>query len=56
MRAGEARDAGGEVHNRILAFLTEGTLEEWFSPSKLRAEQKAPLPAELEEASTAIAG
>lgn len=52
----EARDAGGEVHDRMPAFLTEDTLAEWLSPGKLAAEQKDPLLAQLENVSTTIAG
>src|SRR5690625_335517 len=52
----EARDAGGEVHDRMPAFLTEDALEEWLFPGKLEADQKAPLLAQLEAVSTAIAG
>lgn len=52
----EARDAGGEVHDRMPAFLTEDALEEWLFPGKLEADQKAPLLAQLEAVSSAIAG
>src|SRR5699024_12276535 len=51
----EARDAGGEVHDRMPAFLTEDALEEWLSPRKLEDDQKAPLLAQLEPVPTAVA-
>lgn len=52
----EARDAGGEVHDRMPAFLTDDALEEWLAPGKLEADAKAPLLAQLEDVSTTIAG
>lgn len=52
----EARDAGGEVHDRMPTFLTEDAVEEWLSPGKLEADQKAPLLAQLEDVSSTIAG
>ncbi|MCZ4326755.1 SOS response-associated peptidase [Brachybacterium paraconglomeratum] len=52
----EARDAGGEVHDRMPAFLTEEALADWLAPGKLEAEQKDPLLAQLEEISTTVAG
>lgn len=52
----EARDAGGEVHDRMPAFLTEDAVAEWLVPGKLEAEQKDPLLAQLEDVSTTIAG
>lgn len=52
----EARDAGGEVHDRMPVFLTEETVQEWLVPGKLEAEQKDPLLAQLDAASTTIAG
>lgn len=52
----EARDASGEVHDRMPAFLTEEALADWLAPGKLGAEQKDPLLAQLEEISTTVAG
>ncbi|APX34597.1 hypothetical protein BH708_03150 [Brachybacterium sp. P6-10-X1] len=52
----DARDAGGEVHDRMPAFLAEDAIEEWLSPGKLEADQKAPLLAQLEDVSTEVAG
>lgn len=52
----EARDAGGEVHHRMPAFLTDEALKEWLSPGKLKADEKAPLLGQLEDVSTTIAG
>lgn len=51
----EARDAGGEVHDRMPVFLTEDILGEWLSPGKLEAEKKDPLLAQLDEVSTSVA-
>ncbi|TXK16402.1 SOS response-associated peptidase [Homoserinibacter sp. GY 40078] len=34
----EARDASGEVHDRMPAFLTRETYDEWLSPVKLESE------------------
>ncbi|MFC5273029.1 SOS response-associated peptidase [Brachybacterium sacelli] len=52
----EARDAGGEVHDRMPVFLTDDALEEWLAPGKLEKDQKEPLLGLLEDVSTAIAG
>ena len=52
----EARDAGGEVHDRMPAFLAGDMLEEWLAPGKLTADQKDPLLAQLEDVSTTMAG
>src|SRR5699024_7649609 len=52
----EARDAGGEGHDRMPAFLTEDALEDWLFPGKLEADEKAPLLAQVESVSTVIAG
>lgn len=34
----EARDASGEVHDRMPAFLTRDAYEEWLSPAKLTSD------------------
>ncbi|MGP5292179.1 SOS response-associated peptidase [Brachybacterium tyrofermentans] len=52
----EARDAGGEVHDRMPVFLTDEAVQEWLVPGKLEAEQKDPLLAQLDAASMTIAG
>ena len=52
----EARDAGGEVHDRMPAFLTDDAVAEWLTPGKLDAEQKDPLLAQLDDVSTLLAG
>jgi putative SOS response-associated peptidase YedK len=31
----QAQDAGGEVHDRMPAFLTPGAVDEWLEPAKL---------------------
>lgn len=36
----EARDAGGEVHDRMPVVLTEGAFADWLVPGKLEAQQK----------------
>lgn len=52
----EGRDAGGEVHDRMPVFLTDEAVQEWLVPGKLDAGQKDPLLAQLDTASTMIAG
>ncbi|MGP5364411.1 SOS response-associated peptidase [Brachybacterium tyrofermentans] len=52
----EGRDAGGEVHDRMPVFLTDGAVQEWLVPGKLDAGQKDPLLAQLATASATIAG
>src|SRR5699024_1956112 len=49
--AREARDAGGEVHDRMPVFLTDETVGEWLTPGKLEAEQKDPLLAMIDDVS-----
>lgn len=51
----EARDAGGEVHDRMPVFLTDDAVAEWLAPGKLDADAKAHLQGELEHASETIA-
>lgn len=51
----EARDAGGEVHDRMPVFLTEEAVGAWLDPGKLEAEQKGPLLAMIDEVSTTVA-
>lgn len=51
----EARDAGGEVHDRIPVFLTDEAVGEWLTPGKLAPEQKDPLLAMIDEVSTTVA-
>lgn len=52
----EARDAGGEVHDRMPAFLTDDAIGAWLVPGKLDAEEKVPLLDRLGKVSTEIAG
>lgn len=52
----EARDAGGEVHDRMPTFLTDDGIEEWLAPGKLEKDQKDPLLHHLDDASTTVAG
>ncbi|MGP5056965.1 SOS response-associated peptidase [Brachybacterium paraconglomeratum] len=51
----EARDASGEVHDRMPVFLAEDAVAEWLVPGKLEPEQKDPLLAQLDQVSTAMA-
>ena len=59
----EARDASGEVHDRMPAFLTRDLWDEWLSPVPLTVDgdtaaskaNRAELLGELEHASSAIA-
>ena len=51
-----ARDAGGEVHDRMPTFLTDDGLEEWLAPGRLEKDQKDPLLDHLDDASTTVAG
>ena len=48
----EARDASGEVHERMPAFLTENAVADWLVPGKLEREQKDPLLAPADQVST----
>nr|WP_301472809.1 SOS response-associated peptidase [Brachybacterium sp.] len=52
----EARDAGGEVHDRMPVFLTDEAVGEWLTPGKLEAEQKDPLLAMVDDVSATVAG
>jgi putative SOS response-associated peptidase YedK len=49
----EARDASGEIHDRMPVFLTPDVRDEWLSPEKLTDKESAL--AMLEHASAAIA-
>ncbi len=51
----EARDASGEVHDRMPVFLTEDAVAEWLVPGKLEPAQKDPLLAQLDQVSTTMA-
>ncbi|CAN5332033.1 SOS response-associated peptidase [soil metagenome] len=50
-----ARDASGEVHDRMPVFLTPDVWDQWLSPDKLTAAQNAPTLAMLESSSIAVA-
>ncbi|GAP77907.1 SOS response-associated peptidase [Brachybacterium paraconglomeratum] len=52
----EARDAGGEVHDRMPVFLAEDAVADWLVPRMLEPEQKEPLLAQLDQVSTTMAG
>lgn len=51
----EARDAAGQVHDRMPAYLPEDMLGDWLAPGKLEQTEREHLHAELGEASEAIA-
>lgn len=52
----EARDASGEVHDRMPAFLTSDAYDEWLSPAKLASEaEKEHLLSLLDSVSTEVA-
>src|SRR5699024_11536016 len=52
----DARDAGGEVHDRMPVCLTDDAVGEWLTPGKLEAEQKDTLLAMIDDVSTTVAG
>jgi len=52
----EARDAAGEVHDRMPAFLDEELMAEWLAPGKLEAGRREQLHGVLGEVSEQIAG
>ncbi|MGN7861435.1 SOS response-associated peptidase [Microbacterium sp. 22303] len=51
----EARDAGGEVHDRMPAFLTPDAMDAWLEPVKLDRPGRENMLALLDGSSTAIA-
>jgi len=51
----EARDAGGEVHDRMPAFLTPDTWDDWLTPEKLTGERKVETLAMLDHTSADVA-
>lgn len=51
----EARDASGEVHDRMPAFLTPDTWDTWLSPEKLTGDRKTEALAMLEHTSSDVA-
>jgi putative SOS response-associated peptidase YedK len=51
----EAKDAAGQVHDRMPAYLPPEMLGEWLAPGALGSEEKADLHARLGEASATIA-
>lgn len=52
----EARDAAGDVHDRMPAFLPGEKLGEWLRPGKLDPDERADLHAGLGEVSEQVAG
>ncbi|MFE2772315.1 SOS response-associated peptidase [Microbacterium resistens] len=51
----EARDAGGEVHDRMPAFLTPDAMEAWLEPVKLDRGGRDEMLATLDASSAAVA-
>ncbi|AQY02378.1 SOS response-associated peptidase family protein [Microbacterium foliorum] len=51
----EARDASGEVHDRMPAFLTPDTWDAWLTPEKLTGDRKTEMLAMLENTSSDVA-
>lgn len=51
----EARDAGGEVHDRMPAFLTSDAMDAWLKPVKLDRGGREGLLATLDGSSEAVA-
>lgn len=51
----EARDAGGEVHDRMPAFLGPDAVDAWLTPEKATGEAKLELLAMLEHSSSTVA-
>lgn len=51
----EAKDAAGDVHDRMPAYLPGDMLGRWLAPEKLEGEEKGALQHELGEASDEIA-
>ncbi|MFS0913072.1 SOS response-associated peptidase [Microbacterium sp. 179-I 3D2 NHS] len=51
----QARDASGEVHDRMPAFLTPDTWDSWLSPEKVAGQAKVELLAMLDHTSADVA-
>lgn len=51
----EARDAGGDVHDRMPAFLTPDTWEQWLTPEKITGDAKSDMLAMLDHTSADVA-
>lgn len=51
----EARDAGGEVHDRMPAFLTPDTWGDWLTPERLTGDRKTEILAMLDHTSVDVA-
>lgn len=51
----EARDAGGEVHDRMPAFLTPEAMDAWLDPEKLDRIGREKMLATLDGSSAAVA-
>lgn len=50
----EARDASGEIHDRMPVFLEDDMIDRWISAEKI--EDKVGMVHELDESSAAVAG
>lgn len=51
----EARDAAGDVHDRMPAFLDEDLMAEWLAPGKLEADEREQLHGALGDVSEKLA-
>lgn len=51
----QARDASGEVHDRMPAFLTPDVLDDWLTPEKLTGQRKVETLAMLDHTSADVA-
>lgn len=51
-----ARDASGQVHERMPVFLTDDAVSPWLAPGKLAADEKEHLLGVLDDASSEVAG
>ncbi|HEX7351631.1 SOS response-associated peptidase family protein [Brachybacterium sp.] len=51
----EARDAAGDVHDRMPAFLDDEVMREWIAPGKLEKDEREHLHGALGEVSEKIA-
>jgi putative SOS response-associated peptidase YedK len=51
----QAQDAGGEVHDRMPAFLTPGAVDEWLEPAKLDRDGREGMLALLDASSVEVA-
>ncbi|MGO3503010.1 MAG: SOS response-associated peptidase family protein, partial [Brachybacterium tyrofermentans] len=51
----EAKDAAGDVHDRMPAFLDDGLIGEWLAPGKLEKDEREHLHGVLGDVSETVA-